>query len=334
MTAFDANGLPDVVLLQIFRVLKFSDLCKVGRVCRRWYTLSRSQALWTSVDASAPKISSTQMDKLASVLTGSVRWLHVSSFLHRGQFLSPKALCDLRSHCPGLSTLVVENARLTTLDDFSPITVADFPDTLETLSLRRSFFQADQFFSLLAVRNLSILDLSFCWCLSDKDIPFLTELPNLRELYLEYCEDIRDTGVALVVSRGHNLRTLALDGTRITNEAIRTVAENAHGLERLYIGSTAVTDVGVFHLCRSRCLSLRELCLFGTRVTAEATKALAERFPQLLWLNLEQTLIGVGDGIPCITKVALPDCHVLAPGLPFHLGTGCTHSVDRLRPRK
>lgn len=112
------------------------------RVCRRWYSLSRSQALWTCVDASAPEISSVQMDKLASVLTDSVRWLYVSSFLHRGLFLSPSALRDLRSHCPSLSTLVVENALLTTLGDFAPVTVGDLPPTLRTLSLRRSFFQA------------------------------------------------------------------------------------------------------------------------------------------------------------------------------------------------
>ncbi|KAH7984704.1 hypothetical protein HPB52_023533 [Rhipicephalus sanguineus] len=198
MTAFDADGLPDVVLLQIFRLLKFSDLCKVGRVCRRWYGLSRSQALWTCVDASAPEISSVQMDRLASVLTDSVRWLYVSSFLHCGLFLSPGALRDLRAHCPYLSTLVIKSALLTTLDDFAPVTVGDLPPTLKTLSLRHSFFQVDQFFSLLAIRNLSILDLSFCWCVSDQDIPFVTQLPNLRELYLEYCEDIRDTGVALV----------------------------------------------------------------------------------------------------------------------------------------
>lgn len=122
----------------------------------------------------------------------------------------------------------------------------------------------------MAVRNLSILDLSFCWCLSDEDIPFVTQLPNLRELYLEYCEEIRDTGVALVVSRGQNLRTLALDGTQITDAAVRTVAENAPNLERLYVGSTAVTDKGVLQLCC--CTSLREVCLFGTRVTANATK--------------------------------------------------------------
>lgn len=332
MTAFDANGLPDVVLLQIFRLLKFSDLCKVGRVCRRWYGLSRSQALWTCVDASVPEISSLQMDRLASVLTDSVRWLYVSSFLHCGLFLSPGALRDLRAHCPYLSTLVIESALLTTLDDFAPVTVGDFPPTLKTLSLRHSFFQVDQFFSLLAIRNLSILDLSFCWCVSDQDIPFVTQLPNLRELYLEYCEDIGDTGVALVVSRGHNLKTLALDGTKITDEAIRTIAENAPALQRLYVGSTAVTDAGILHLSKGRCFALQELCLFSTTVTLQTMKVLVDVFPQLQWLNLEHTLVSIGDGdSPLISKQVPPGCTVLMDELRFHMGVGCNHSVDRLR---
>lgn len=291
MTAFDANGLPDVVLLKIFKLLKFADLCKVGRVCQRWYDLSRSQALWTSIDASIPEITSTQMEQLAALLTASVQRLHVASFPHRGLFFTACAIRDLRGHCSELTTLIVENASLTVLNDFSSVTVADLPPTLQTLSLRRSFFQADRFFALLAVRNLSVLDLSFCWCISDADIPFLTQLPNLHELYLEHCEEIRDTGIALVVSHGRSLRTLSVDGTQITDEALRTIAENCRVLERLYLGCTAVTDIGVSYLCgKGARLPLRELCLQQTRVASEATKSLLATFPHLCWLNVEEQM--------------------------------------------
>ncbi|XP_064468138.1 F-box/LRR-repeat protein 7-like isoform X2 [Ornithodoros turicata] len=290
MTAFDANGLPDVVLLKIFKLLKFSDLCKAGRVCQRWYDLSRSQALWTSIDASDPEITASQMEQLAGLLTPSVQRLHVtSSPRHCRLFLTANALRDLRRRCPFLSTLIVDNASLAVLNDYSSITVADLPPTLRTLSLRRSFFQADRFFALLAVQNLSVLDLSFCWCVSESDIPFLTQLPNLHELYLEQCEAIRDTGIALMVSHGRNLRILAVDGTRITDEALRTIAENCTVLEKLYFGRTAVTDVGVSYLCtKGGHLPLRELCLLQTCVSPEAAKSLLATFPHLGWFNFDQ----------------------------------------------
>ena len=46
------------ILLSIFGYLTTAEVCKVGRVCRKWYTMSKHPLLWRSVCISEAVITS------------------------------------------------------------------------------------------------------------------------------------------------------------------------------------------------------------------------------------------------------------------------------------
>ncbi|XP_076311069.1 F-box/LRR-repeat protein 12-like [Tachypleus tridentatus] len=306
------QNLPEVVLLKIFRLLQFGDLCRAGRVCKLWYQLTRSKTLWRFVDATDIKLTTQQLAKLVSRLTTAVNHLYICGLvLNEVPFLTPGLIAEISRNSPDLQTLVIEGAFVAKQINWTDITIQDLPPKLTTLSLRRSFFHADQLFCCTdspSGPQLKCLDVSHCWCISDHDMPFFTKLSNLQELYLESCDYISDDGVFMFVSRSETLTVIDIEGTNISDDTLHIISERCPKLQKLFLGKTWVTDRGIMSLSDKAFPSLEMLCLSKTMVTITGIKYLCESQKTLKWLKISESKLLLQD-VQDVMSV-LPLCKV------------------------
>ncbi|XP_067122248.1 F-box/LRR-repeat protein 12-like [Centruroides vittatus] len=290
MKEVKGEDLPDVVVLNIFGFLRFGDLCRVGRVCKRWYQLSRSQVLWKVVDASDVHLCNRAMEKLIGVLVPSVIHLHVHGSKSKSP-LSERLVAALSDKCPRLRTLILENTYMLNMNLNTAVTLDQLPQNVETLSLRKCFFMTDQLFCMASHMDgpkITCLDFNGCWCLKDDDLPFLSWLPDLKELYLENCENITNAAVGVIAARLSQLVVLDLEGTKITTMAFFILSKSCNRLEKLFMGRTSIHD-GAFLTCIAvkPLPSLKALCLCKTELTTIGFAALVDIFhDRLKWLNI------------------------------------------------
>ncbi|XP_035218301.1 F-box/LRR-repeat protein 12-like [Stegodyphus dumicola] len=284
------ENLPDVILFKIFSYLYIGDLCRAGRVCLRWYQLTRCQVLWKHVDAHDMQLTSYQVQKLVPILPPCVIYLRICSLStqQRIPFLAPHTAIEIRERCPHLKTLIIESAFIAKHINFTDITVEDLPQKLSVLSLRKSFFHTDQFFCSVShptVPKIKVLDCSSCWCVSDNDIPFFSRLSDLQEIYLAGCP-ITDIGVVILLKAVENLKVLDLENTAIGEQTVISLGQNCHSLEKLYLGNTAIKDQ---HLCTIQSASLPKLqtiCLRKTSVSCMGLNYLISSLRTLKYLNV------------------------------------------------
>jgi uncharacterized membrane protein len=75
---------------------------------------------------------------------------------------------------------------------------------------------------------------------SDKDVQWISKLPNLKRLNLNY-SDITDQGLQYLVGM-QNLHALSVSGTAVTNNGIQALLANKH-IKELYVWDSKVTDL-------------------------------------------------------------------------------------------
>ena len=142
--------------------------------------------------------------------------------------------------------------------------------------------------------------------------------PELQVLTVDDCEDISDTGVIALVQRCAALKSLDLENTCVTDDAVSAAAKNCPYLEALYLGTcegsdfrrnvtdnalrtiakylpklqvlhlddrSCVSDAGVIELVRS-CTALKTLDVCDTFITDAAVLAIAKHCPIIEDLNL------------------------------------------------
>lgn len=137
---------------------------------------------------------------------------------------------------------------------------------------------------------------------SDADLVFLADLPELRHLVLTRTAitdealphierlhrlevlDLSETsisdGIAPVVARLSRLHTLGLYGTRITDATLVAIAQ-LHVLQMLDLSANLqITDRGFLELTVLSCLKAVEI--HGTSVSDDAIKAFSDRRPDVL----------------------------------------------------
>ncbi|GBN96671.1 hypothetical protein AVEN_245134-1 [Araneus ventricosus] len=284
------ENLPDVILFKIFSYLFIGDLCRAGRVCLRWYHLTRCQVLWKYVDAHDMQLTSYQVQKLVPILPSCVMYLRICSLStqQRIPFLSPHTAIEIRERCPHLKTLIIESAFIAKHVHFTDITVEDLPQKLSVLSLRKSFFHTDQFFCSVShptVPKIKVLDCSSCWCLSDNDIPFFSRLSDLQEIFLANCQ-ISDAGVVTLLKGVQNLKVLDLENTNIGGQTILSLSQNCSSLEKLFIGNTQVTDDHLCYIQSNSLPVLQIICLRKTHVSCVGLRYLVSCLQTLKYMTV------------------------------------------------
>ncbi|XP_042908091.1 F-box/LRR-repeat protein 12 isoform X2 [Parasteatoda tepidariorum] len=289
------ENLPDVILFKIFSYLYIGDLCRAGRVCLRWYNLTRCQVLWKYVDAHDMQLTSYQLQKMVPILPPCVTYLRISSLStqQRIPFLTPQTAIEIRERCPHLRTLIIESAFVAKHINFTDITVEDLPQKLSVLSLRKSFFHTDQFFCSVShptVPKIKVLDCTSCWCVCDNDIPFFSRLGDLQEIYLAGCP-ISDVGVVILLKAVEHLKVLDLEATKIGGQTILSLSQNSNSLEKLYLGYTDVADEHFRCLQNTSLPMLQIVCLRKTSITCVGLRYLLNYLRSLKYMNVSNCSI-------------------------------------------
>ncbi|PFH37829.1 leucine rich repeat-containing protein [Besnoitia besnoiti] len=147
------------------------------------------------------------------------------------------SVCSLLSCCPMLRTLVLNDARIS---DVALEAIGKcLGENLFELALHRSDRITNEGLKALA---------KFC--------------PNLALLSLSACPQITDAGVIHIALSCRKLLKLRLDGTRVTDLAIRAVAQNLHRLRYLHLqrcGSVSGDSLRCFSAETHPCLKCIEL---------------------------------------------------------------------------
>ena len=155
------NALPDLVLALIFSYLPdVQRICTITLVCRKWYDVIHSSAVWKKVDFDFQRrITSEILQKFIYPGTREV-------FLTECHYLEWIDLCHILSRCEKLAVLV-----------------------LSWIGYRKQSVPAD-FSTVLSIGYLRLLDLSHCKVTSSlfRLLPFKCQI--LEILLLQDCQEI------------------------------------------------------------------------------------------------------------------------------------------------
>jgi hypothetical protein len=218
----------------------------------------------------------------------------------------------------GLHTLVAEQAGL---DDVALDRIGALP-RLEGLFISGNPVSAAV--ARLAGPYLHTLELRHT-AVDDRAVDALASLPRL------HCLDLPGTrvsagGVTALVASAKNLQSLALDGTQLTGESARALADAARLVE-LYLYGAEVTDDTLGRLASLQ--RLRELNLFDTTVTDAAVQRLVA-LEGLRTLRLNDGALSAA-AVMAIRR-ARPDLRVYGPGVPPRATAGPA-AMERRRGR-
>lgn len=156
----------------------------------------------------------------------------------------------------------------------------DSSGRIVALNLRGTWVSDTDLFSVAAMRDLEILDLSHTR-ITDEGMLRLKSLPKVRDLNLFYAEWITDQGLTAIRDWKH-LKRLNVRGTRISDGTLEIVSHIA-GLEALDVAHTSVTDNGLDYLITL--VGLKELALGRGRLTNSSFEML-RMLPTLTHLDL------------------------------------------------
>jgi len=207
--------------------------------------------------------------------------------------LTDVALCAIAKHLPKLELLNVNYLRSNGISDDGVIALAQECTALKTLRL-----------CAIPVTDAALSAVA-------------EHCPELRILSVGNCYHISDTGVIALVQRCAALKSLDLENTCVTDDAVSAAAKNCPYLEELHLGALEcdfkwdvtdnalrtiakylpklqalhledrerISDAGVIELVRS-CTALKTLDVSDTLVTDAAVVAIAKHCPIIEDLNL------------------------------------------------
>lgn len=183
---------------------------------------------------------------------------------------------ELKSSCPSMKTLALQNLNLRPKQKNRRVRLVDFPANIERVSLRNSTFEPKTFFSKMSesrIEKLQVLDVGraiYAGGSTDAPEAAWPRIESLKELYLEGAPHIRKVSfLQSILLKFPNLEVLDLEGTGLRDDDLVTIARLAPNLRELYLGYTAIKDSSVMQLVNSglRFDKLEVLCLCETTVT-------------------------------------------------------------------
>lgn len=192
---------------------------------------------------------------------------------------------------------------------------SDCLSTLELLDLHDCQTLTDDSLRSIScgLKNLKILNLSFCVGISDMGLKYLSSLSQLKEINLRSCNSISDVGLRYLsesdmqlenldisfcekigdigmdhISQGlQSLHDLSLNSCSITDRGLIKLSQNLTQLKTLKIGQcNKITDEGIFAVA-DNCRKLESIDLYGcTRLTAAGYQKILD-LPELKYANTD-----------------------------------------------
>lgn len=156
------NALPDLVLALIFGFLPDAErICTLTLVCKKWYGIVHSSALWRKVDFDFQrKITSNVLEKYVYPRTRKI-------FLSECHYLDREDLCRILSRCGKLEVLI-----------------------LAWIGYSRKQTVPTAFTEVLNIGKLRFLQLSHCKVTSSLFGKLPLKCPVLEILLLDNCQEI------------------------------------------------------------------------------------------------------------------------------------------------
>lgn len=298
-SAIEFGNLPDIVLLQVFRLLAFKDLCMCARVCLRWRNIARDRTLQRTIDVTTTPLPVSKMESLIRGhgspnlvelrICGTILTSPASS---KSYMLTPNFFRTLRKGCPSLKVLHISHSYLASKSTRTEMTVSELPPKLVKLSLRSCFFYPTKFLfpedERPAPQRLQILDLGSR--IVNAHLELLSQWPHLQALSLEGCHGVSDKGISDISYVLANLVVLDIEGTKISDSGLMWIIAYGAKLKYLFAGHTDVTGEAFTETLpwiESRLKSLEGLthiCLRRTLVMAKHLPQIVATAPRLAWL--------------------------------------------------
>eukprot|EP00249_Psilotum_nudum_P009970 c22257_g1_i2 orf=271-2145(-) len=181
--------------------------------------------------------------------------------------------------------------------------------------------------------HLHSLNISGHYMLSDFSLQALAMgCKELEEFIMFDCPFVTDTGLEFLGSHCSNLKTLAVNGPRITTLGIEIFLSWTRTLVSLDLSHMAITDellsqLGELHL------PLKRLMLTRCKgLTSAGVVCLAKGCPQITHLNLEgahclsdENMAAIANYLRDLCFICLNYCSMLTDATFFSLLEGCTH---------
>ena len=202
-----------------------------------------------------------------------------------------------------------ETIRKLALSADSQIEMLVPPDGIVTcLRVRGAKLNAEHFQALAKMKNLQCLDLA----VSRFPAEFLSQLDSLTELRRI---DLSRTAAGLVLRTDakwlSRIESLHLRDAKLTGEELKGISKRVPALRILDLSGNPLSSVAVSPL--AECVTLEELTLARTEVSAEALRALA-KLPALRRLDLRGT--GLREADVSFLKKSRPSLKVLVDSSP------------------
>ncbi|VVC27076.1 Hypothetical protein CINCED_3A000908 [Cinara cedri] len=244
------DGLPEELMLYIFKMLDKPTLIKCAFVCKEWKRITYDESLWHSLNIPCRRMSLMTLD---NILRRNVRFLSIShsniyvdnghlfeTLLPKLQYLDVSAvyinvqiLNSLLNQCSNLVKLSLENCRLNqaccqNIERNTKLKVLNLSSTrgLDICGLK----------SIISLKNLEELNVSWAQ-MSDDDVHFLISnmIPTIKCLNISgFLKQIADYDLISLTRRCPQLIELDIsDNLAITSDSLDCILQNQPNLKVL-----------------------------------------------------------------------------------------------------
>ncbi|KAI3974704.1 hypothetical protein MKX01_004433 [Papaver californicum] len=312
------------------------DLKSFSLVCKSFHSLESkhrktlkpySTELLNKILTRYPFVSSLDFSLCPRVTDKTLCLISSSIGLKSINFSSSKFFTHL-----GVSRLVSNNClTLTEIDLSNGISLNDSTASviseaknLEKLWLSRCVLISDMGIGCIAVgcKKLKLLDLKWCFSLSDlgvglvaakckqlqsldisyvpitnKCLPAIFQLPDLKSLALVGCSDIDDDGLANIRQGSMSVETLNMSNCpNVTHIGLSAVTKGAVSLRQLIIAYGSPVTLSLTD-CMQRLPMLQSVKLDGCQLTSSALKAIGDWCISLRDISLSKCVGVMDDGL-------------------------------------
>lgn len=243
--------IPDSLLLKVFEYLSVKDICLLSRVCKRWRQIASDKTLWRHIDLTnmrmnlkkAWKFYRTRLSDCVLSLKLKGQSSGSSNTVQRKHFMSDALMEEISVKCPNINALEISKT------DLSCFSSTKLPPTLTCLTLQSHEWPLG-WLHRATLPCLQSLDLAGTVRIDDNEIKDIVKFSTLEKLVLTNCYRITNVGIKMISENLLGLMYLDLSMTRIDDLCVHHICCHLSLLRSLNVESTLITNEAV------ECLSI------------------------------------------------------------------------------
>ncbi|XGW09451.1 hypothetical protein V3C99_011613 [Haemonchus contortus] len=253
------DTLPEHVILKILRNLGGPvNISRSGMISRRWYRMSRQDALWRRTEFSGDsRLNLRQLTAFVkSPLATKVVHLSIEGYVVRSartyscSTVTNHVLTLMGRKMAKLRSLTIENANI------SNIAFKCIPKTIERLCLSGSiigYCAMDDLAHPSTLPRLRYLNLDYVHNLSSnsKSFQYILRRKDLINLEVRHCNGLSNMDLMRISDCLVNLRVLNLSEIKFLNDTVMRSIASLRCLVELFVAFTAVSDEGISSLAQT-----------------------------------------------------------------------------------